>query len=94
MKSVVLAGLLFCALGAAALSLVGDGSYSRMQTLKRNLLVQKDKNSELKSQVTNLAEEVYGIQNDARALEKAARNELGLARPGEMVVIFEKSINQ
>ena len=93
MKSMVLASLLFCALGAATISLFGDGSYSRMQTLKRNLSSQQDKNVELKSQVSKLEEEVYGIQNDARVLEKAARNELGLARPDERIIIFEKSAN-
>jgi hypothetical protein len=33
---------------------------------------------------------VSGLQSDPRTVEKAARSELGMARPGEMVVIFEK----
>jgi cell division protein FtsB len=37
-----------------------------------------------------LKREVTGLQSDPRSVEKAARSELGMARPDEMIVIFEK----
>jgi cell division protein FtsB len=43
--------------------------------------------------VTDLREKVYGLKNDDRVLEKTARNELGLARPGELIVFFEDEKN-
>lgn len=90
MKSSVVIILLLCALLAAITTLVSDGSYSRMRNLEQSVAAQKEKNSELKQQVGALRQEVHGLQHDDRVLEKAARNELGLARPGENLVIFEK----
>ena len=40
--------------------------------------------------IEDLKSQVYNLQNDPRALEKAARNELGMARPNERIFIFEK----
>jgi cell division protein FtsB len=40
--------------------------------------------------VQALRREVQGLQSDSRTVEKAARSELGMARPDEVVVIFEK----
>lgn len=93
MKSTGFAIILFCALAAAVLSLFGDNSYARMQGLRHSLGAQHDKNEELREQVGSLRREVRSLQHDDRAIEKAARNELGLARSDEMIFIFDKDNN-
>lgn len=89
MRGIAPAVILLCALVAALFSLFGDDSFDRMQSLERSLIAQQSKNSELHGKVRNLKEEVFGLQHDDRVLEKAARNELGMARPSEMVFIFD-----
>ena len=68
----------------------GESTYERVTTLKTNLHQQREKNLDLTQKVDKLKSEIYGIKNDPRALEKAARNELGMARPGEVIYLFDK----
>ena len=68
-----------------------DKSYSKLNLLKKNIDTQVDKNAELRDDVTNLRSQIYNLQNSPRALEKSARNKLGMARPDEDIFIFEKN---
>ena len=68
----------------------GENTYDQVTTLKENLAQQKQNNLVLGEKVDKLKSEIYGIKNDPRALEKAARNELGMARPGEVIYLFDK----
>ncbi len=70
--------------------MITDNSYSRLILMKENIQRQTDKNSELRKEVDELHTKVYNLQNNPRELEKAARNKLGMARPGEEIFIFEK----
>jgi len=81
--------LLLLAVTLVLLSVFGGSSYSRFAFLKENLSFARKKNAELSSQVEELGNKVYALKHDPRALEIAARNELGLARPNEMIFIFE-----
>jgi len=72
------------------LSLFGEDSYSRLQNLRRAVIRQDEDNSKTQIKVAELKENVSSLRNDPRALEKAARNELGLARPNEQIFIFEQ----
>lgn len=83
--------LLVLAIVATVLSIVGDGSYSDLEFLKQTHAHQERKNQKLREQVTRLQREVNALQHDDRAIEKAARNELGMARPDEVIVFFEDS---
>lgn len=80
--------LLALALISAAVSLFGDESYRNLHSLRDNLGRQHEKNTELSKQVSSLRREVYGLQHDDRVLEKAARNELGMSRPDELIFVF------
>jgi cell division protein FtsB len=82
--------LILSALSAALISLVGDDSYSKMRSLEKSVELQHEKNLELTQTVQEMRGEVRGLRSDPRAIEKAARNELGLARPDEQVFVFEK----
>ncbi|MFO0416243.1 MAG: FtsB family cell division protein [Pseudomonadota bacterium] len=90
MRSTATLFILLCALVAAAFSFLSDDGFSRLATLNRSLEQQQRTNSKLTEGVQSLKREVQGLQNDPRTVEKAARNELGMGRPGEMIVVFEK----
>jgi cell division protein FtsB len=87
--SVSMIVLLF-ALIAATILVVSDDGFARLASLQRSLDNQRRANSRLDSEVQSLRREVHGLQNDPRVIEKAARGELGMARPDELVVVFEK----
>ena len=86
--------LIGCALVTALFALFGDGSFSQLQTMQRSLDQQVQRNADLRDEVGALRREVVGLQSDSRAIEKAARNELGMARPNEKIFIFEKKNHQ
>ena len=68
----------------------GEKSYLRIDELRKSIAQQQQKNREEKQKVEDLKMQAYKLQNDPRALEKEARNELGMARPNELIYIFEK----
>jgi cell division protein FtsB len=90
MRSTATILILLCALVAAAFSFLSDDGFSRLTALHRSLEQQQRTNEKLSETVQGLQRAVDGLQADARIVEKAARSELGMAKPGELVVIFEK----
>lgn len=72
---------------------LGESTYHQVSNLRGNLVQQREINNTLGDKVDKLKSEIYGIKNDRRALEKAARNELGMARPGEIIYLFDKKDN-
>jgi cell division protein FtsB len=90
MRSTATLFLLLGALALAAFSFLADDGFGKLSNLTRTLEQQQRTNSRLAENVQTLKREVHGLQSDPRTVEKAARSELGMARPGEMVVIFEK----
>jgi cell division protein FtsB len=90
MRSTATILILLCALVAAAFSFLSDDGFSRLTALHRSLEQQQRTNEKLSETVQGLQRAVEGLQADPRIVEKAARSELGMAKPGELVVIFEK----
>lgn len=82
--------LLGSAILVTVFALFGDNSYAKLRMLRKTLAAQEGKNHELTVQVHDLNREVADLQAGGRALEKAVRNELGMARPNEEIFIFEK----
>lgn len=86
-------GTLLLLVGALIVSLVsvfGSDHFSRLNSLKAGLVAQQAKNDELGQYVGALRHEVHELRTSDRALEKAARNELGMARPSEVVIFFDE----
>jgi cell division protein FtsB len=79
------------ALLIAGISFVLDDGFAKVASLRRSVEQQQRTNAKLVEGVDSLKREVNGLQNDPRLVEKAARSELGMVRPDEMIVIFEKS---
>jgi cell division protein FtsB len=82
--------LLTFAVVAAIFSFLIDDGFARLNSLNHSLEQQQRSNARLEDSVQGLRRQVSGLQGDPRAVEKAARSDLGMARPDEMVVIFEK----
>lgn len=81
---------LLCAVVAIGLSITSEAGYPKLVLLKNTLRLQKARNEQALTENGNLRAKVTGLRNDPRVLEKAARDELGMARPGEQVYFFEK----
>ena len=73
----------------AVLTVLGDNSYSRLKGQRAAIEEQKEKNAVLGARVEELRSRVQGLQSSDRDLEKAARNELGMAHPNEMIFLFD-----
>jgi cell division protein FtsB len=78
------------ALLIAVVSFLLDDGFAKVASLQRSVEQQQRSNSKLAEGIQVLKREVNGLQNDPRVVEKAARSELGMVRPDEMIVIFEK----
>ncbi len=66
-----------------------EGGFRRYLRLSRDLETLKDKNQKLAEENARLMREVQSMRGDAKALERAAREELGYVKPGEVVVTVE-----
>ena len=73
----------------ALMALFGDNSYYRLLTLQEGLEEQERRNHVAARELGELKAEVAKLQYDDRTLEKAARKELGMARPNELIYLFE-----
>jgi cell division protein FtsB len=81
--------LFLAALCLGVLLFIGDDSYSHLRTLEQNLRVERKKNDELQHHVDEVKQKIHGLRKDDRYLERTVRNELGLAKPDELVFIFD-----
>ena len=82
----ILGGLLILTVS----SIIGEQSYPQLQRLRENLQKQTTKNREMRAYLQELRQQLVDLQHNDRELEKAARNELGLAREDELIFVFEK----
>lgn len=71
------------------MSLVGREGYPHLEALRDSLNRQNTRNEERAAYINELKKEVYSLERDDRALEKAARENLGMAKPNEEVYFFE-----
>jgi cell division protein FtsB len=85
--------LLWASVLAAAVllgwSVSAEGGFRRYLRLSNDLETLKDKNQKLTAENGRLRREVQSMRGDAKALERAAREELGFVKPGEVVVTVE-----
>ncbi|HEY0881969.1 MAG TPA: septum formation initiator family protein [Archangium sp.] len=70
-------------------SLSAEGGFRRYSLLKRDLASLEDRNAKLTAENTKLKREVQRLRSEPAALERAARESLGLVRSGEIVFNLE-----
>jgi len=82
-------GAVGVALVLAAGSLSAEGGFRRYARLRRDLHSLEDRNTRLAAENQRLKLEVQRVRTEPAALERAARENLGLVRPGEIVFNLE-----
>ena len=84
--------LLFCiAVFLLFFTVAGEHGFFHLQSLNREYKTLAENNRQLESEIISLKNQVYGIQQDPDYLEKTAREQLGLSKPGEIVYIMPES---
>lgn len=81
-------GLLVVAIVAVPLRILDEQGLPRYEALRRELREVEAANARLEREVRDLAREVHALRNDPRAIERIARDELGMIRDDEFVFQF------
>ena len=73
-------------------SLFGDRGMFQLVTQRQKAQALQRQLEELRSENATLAAEIAGLRSDPRAIERLAREQLGLARPGEVVFVIRDEV--
>lgn len=82
---------MFAALILAAASAAAEGGFRRYLRLSQDVAAVKERNRRLTEDNARLRRELEALRSDPKALERAAREELGLMKPGEIIFSLEGS---
>ncbi|MGV3624005.1 MAG: FtsB family cell division protein [Archangium sp.] len=82
-------GAVAIALMLAAGSLSAEGGFRRYARLKRDLHSLEERNARLRAENERLKLEAHRLKSEPAAIERAARESLGLVRAGEIVFNVE-----
>ena len=89
---VIVWGSVGCFLLLSFLAVLGDGGFLEVNEFSRHLERVEAQIRELERENVELRAMVLALKNDPYTVEKLAREELGLARPDELIFeIFEPS---
>ena len=80
--------LLVMAIVAVPLRILDDRGLPRYRVLKAELGEVAEANERLEAEVRALQRQVEGLRSDPEAIERVARDELGMIREGELVFQF------
>lgn len=78
------------ALALAVGSAAAEGGFRRYWRLKQDVRTLEERNAKLAQDNAKLRREVEALRGDRAALERAAREELGYVKPGEVVFDVEE----
>jgi len=81
--------LAMAVVGAPAMMLAPEG-LPRLRSLSKELSHVKNENAELRQQIRHLRGRVQHLRDDPAAVERIARDELGLVRTSEVVFQFPR----
>jgi len=80
--------LLVGSIVAVPLLVLDPRGLPRYRALRDELFEIERTNERTREEVRRLQAEIAGLESDERAIERIARDELGLVRPGEIVFQF------
>jgi cell division protein FtsB len=75
----------------ASSTLFSEDGFRKVQSLRQSLKALEQKNEGARQDLEELQGEVLALTSDKRAIEKAARNELSMARDGEIIFMFPEA---
>jgi cell division protein FtsB len=81
-------GLLLFAIVFVPLRILEEQGLPRYQALRNELLQTRENNARMRREVQELKQRVDRLRNDPQALERIARDELGMLRSDEIVFQF------
>lgn len=81
--------LLIAVVGAPVLMLAPEG-LPRLRSLSKELAEVQSENADLRRDIQELRGAVQHLRQDPKAIERIARDELGLVRPNELVFQFPR----
>jgi cell division protein FtsB len=90
------ASLLFSVIVFIALvvgSLFGDGGILQLWEERARTEALEHEIQRLRVRNSELAEEIHALRSDPQAIERLAREELGLVRPGETVFLIREELS-
>ncbi len=83
-------GLLVFVMVAVPLHILDAQGLPRYRALRSELQKIEDANARTRREVEALRREVDSLKSDPHSVERIARDELGMVRPGELVFLFDK----
>ena len=81
-------GSILLLIALAVGSIFGDRGYLHLASQTRKSQALERELVNLRAENLRLAEEIAGLKSSPQAVERVAREELGLARPGEIVFLL------
>lgn len=81
-------GLLLFSIVCVPVGILESEGLPRYLALRAELQQTRDRNSQLRDEVLQLNEQVGQLRNDPRAIERIARDDLGMLRSDEIVFQF------
>ncbi|HEX9760052.1 MAG TPA: septum formation initiator family protein [Candidatus Acidoferrales bacterium] len=72
-------------LAMLAHTIFADSGYLAMRRMQQDMEVLNNEIRELHDENRRLAEEVQSLKTDPKTIERIAREEMGLAKPGELI---------
>ena len=72
----------------------GNQGLLHLMRVEQELDSLQQKNRKLESEIVELTNRIYGIRTSEEVLEKNAREQLGLSKPGEIVYIFPSAAKE
>ena len=85
---ILLAGVLAVGAGYLPYRVYGPEGLARALRLERDLTRIEDGSAELRRENRELRQQIHRLKSDRSYLERVARDELGLVRPGDIVFQF------
>jgi cell division protein FtsB len=81
-------GLILGSLIAVPVLILGEQGLPRYRQLSYELEDARGANKKLRREIRELREEIHALRHDPRALERIARDELGMIKPDEVLFQF------
>jgi cell division protein FtsB len=81
-------GSVGCFLLLSLLAMAGDRGFLELREFYRHLEHLEDQIRALEEETRQVRRQVVGLRNDSYQIERAAREDLGLARPDELIFVI------
>jgi len=90
MLRLALAGVLAIAMGYLPYRVYGPDGVARVQRLEQDLTELDEANRALERENQQLRLQIHSLKRDRHTIERVARDELGMVRPGDIVFQFRR----